>query len=566
VTDLVLGPMLRHVGERHATIWVEVDAPAEVEVLGHTASTFQVGGHHYALVVVEGLAPGSTTRYGVSVNGRAVWPPAGESLPPSVIRTLPPHSSPARLRLAFGSCRLALPHGPAPGRGHAGLSRRSRRIAGRADALRALALRVAASPHERWPDLLLLLGDQIYADSPGPSTRSFIRGRRDASRAPWMQVADFEEYARLYRETWSDPAVHWLLSTVPTAMIFDDHETCNDWNISAAWVADMRAQPWWEECITSGLASYWLYQHLGNLSPEELAADPVYREVLRAPDATGVLREHARRTHRGDGGWRSSHHRDLGGTRVVAINSRNARVLEPGRRAMLTEDEWSWADEHLTGGVDHLVVATSLPFALPHGAHHLEALSEALGDGAWGAPVARAAERLRRWIGLEHWAAFHASFNRLGALLEAVAEGRRGAAPGSIALLSGDVHYAYLAELLPARPDASPIYQAVCSPFRNELSARLRLATRLAFTAPMALALRALARLAGVEPDAVAWRILGGPHFVNQTGTLELEGRAARLRIERAVVGAGGAPRLEPLLEHRVAGLAPVAATVESPS
>jgi hypothetical protein len=82
----------------------------------------------------------------------------------------------------------------------------------------------------------------------------------------------------------------------------------------------------------------------------------------------------------------------------------------------------------------------------------------------------------------------------------------------------------------------------------------------------MALALRALARLAGVEPDTVAWRILGGPHFVNQVGTLELEGRAAWLRIERAVVGNGGAPRLEPLLEYRVTGVAPVAATVESPS
>src|SRR5919197_457330 len=309
-------------------------------------------------------------------------------------------------------------------------------------------------------------------------------------------------------------------------MIFDDHEICNDWNISAAWVADMRAQPWWEECITSGLASYWLYQPLGNLSPEELAADPVYREVLEAPDATGVLREHARRSHRGEGGWCSSHHRDLGGTRLVAIDSRNARVLEPGRRAMLTEDGWRWAGEHLTGGVDHLVVATSLPFALPHGAHHLEALSEALG------------------------------------------EGRRGAAPESIALLSGDVHYAYLAELLPARPGASPIYQAVCSPFRNELSGRLRLATRLAFTAPMALALRALAHLAGVEPDAVAWRILGGPYFGTQVGTLELEGRSARLRIERAVVGNGGVPRLEPLLEHGGSGglKSEAPATVESPS
>ncbi len=566
MTDLVLGPMLRHVGERHATIWVEVDQPAEVEVLGHAARTFQVGGHHYALVLVEGLAPGSTREYGVTANGHGVWPPPGAGLRPSVIRTMAPRaSSGQRLRLAFGSCRLAPPHEPDARRGRSALPRRSSRVGRGVDALRAMALRLAASAHADWPDLLLLLGDQIYADGVPPSTRSFIRGRRDASRPPGMQVADFEEFAHLYRESWGEPAVRWLLSTVPTAMIFDDHEICNNWNISAAWIAHMRAQPWWDECITSGLASYWLYQHVGNLSPEELAADVVYREVLEAADATSVLREHARRTHQGNGGWRSSYHRDLGRTRLVAIDSRCARVLEPGRRAMLDEDEWRWVEEHATGGFDHLLVATSLPLVLPHGAHHLEAWSEALGDGAWGGLAMRAAERLRRAIGLEHWAAFHRSFNRLGTLLEAVADGRRGEAPAAIALLSGDVHYAYLAEMLQRRPAASPIYQAVCSPFRNQLAGRLRLATRLAFKAPVAMVARGLARLAGVEPDAVAWRILGGPSFVNQVGTLELEGRAARLRIERAVPGAGGGPpRLEPLLEYSVTSGTAVPATVES--
>ena len=54
--------------------------------------------------------------------------------------------------------------------------------------------------------------------------------------------------------------LRWLLSTVLTAMIFDDHDISDDWNTSAAWVDHMRAMPV-EERITSGLASYWLYQH-----------------------------------------------------------------------------------------------------------------------------------------------------------------------------------------------------------------------------------------------------------------------------------------------------------------
>ncbi|MGW1633884.1 hypothetical protein, partial [Streptomyces anthocyanicus] len=30
--------------------------------------------------------------------------------------------------------------------------------------------------------------------------------------------------------------VRWLLSTVPSCMIFDDHDVIDDWNTSAAWL------------------------------------------------------------------------------------------------------------------------------------------------------------------------------------------------------------------------------------------------------------------------------------------------------------------------------------------
>jgi phosphodiesterase/alkaline phosphatase D-like protein len=91
-------------------------------------------------------------------------------------------------------------------------------------------------------------------------------------------VADFEEYSRLYRDSWKDPAIRWLLSTVPSAMVFDDHELTDDWNISEAWVEEMRTHPSWDEQIFGGLASYWVYQHLGNLSPQELEGDELFRE------------------------------------------------------------------------------------------------------------------------------------------------------------------------------------------------------------------------------------------------------------------------------------------------
>lgn len=68
MAGLRLGPLLRYVDADSATVWVETDRPCEVRVrcgaaAGGTERTWQVAGHHYALVPVTGLAPGSETPY-----------------------------------------------------------------------------------------------------------------------------------------------------------------------------------------------------------------------------------------------------------------------------------------------------------------------------------------------------------------------------------------------------------------------------------------------------------------------------------------------------------------------
>ena len=84
----------------------------------------------------------------------------------------------------------------------------------------------------------------------------------------------------------------------------------------------------------------------------------------------------------------------------------------------------------------------------------------------------------------------------------------------------------------------------------------MRAAHRRAFRRPAAAVANRLARLAGVPPEAVAWRVVQGPCFDNHVGLLELDGRAAGLRVERAVTAPDGSgpTRLEPLYEHRLAG------------
>src|SRR4028118_1255926 len=148
--NLILGPLLRYAGTTDATVWVETDAPCTVEVttdgLAHRSPTFTVEGHpyalvrptglerappcrgegpadgpaprspaftveghHYALVRLTGLEPASIHEYSVSLDGKPVWPEAGSDLPPSTIRTT---GSDGEFVLAYGSCRVAVPHEP----------------------------------------------------------------------------------------------------------------------------------------------------------------------------------------------------------------------------------------------------------------------------------------------------------------------------------------------------------------------------------------------------------------------------------------------------------------------
>ncbi len=89
-------------------------------------------------------------------------------------------------------------------------------------------------------------------------------------------------------------------------MIFDDHDVSDDWNISQSWVEEMRALPWWDERITGAFMAYWLYQHLGNLSPPELAEETMFEQVQerrgRRPAAARRSRACATASRRRAGG------------------------------------------------------------------------------------------------------------------------------------------------------------------------------------------------------------------------------------------------------------------------
>ena len=147
-------------------------------MLGCREHTWEVSGHHYALV--DGRGPGARARARrtrCASTASAAWPPLDAS-PPAVAH---PHAGRRRRRsLAFGSCRY--------GRAAAKLDRQAlrRRLAGllrpRAGATQDEARLARRDPHARRPGLRRrdVRGDAARASGPGATspTRRQGPGRR----------------------------------------------------------------------------------------------------------------------------------------------------------------------------------------------------------------------------------------------------------------------------------------------------------------------------------------------------------------------------------------------------
>lgn len=543
-SSLVLGPMMRYVDETSASIWVKTRTASRVTVRAgdHSweARTFGVHGHHYALVEANGIEPGSVLPYTLEIDGKQCWPEPDSEYPPPVIAALKPGKP---LRMAYGSCRTSVPHDASGNRTHG------------VDSLRAYALAMASDNGLAWPDLVVFLGDQVYADLTSEQMQQFIRSRRDINAPPGEELKDYEEYAHLYNLAWSDPANRWLLSTLPSAMIFDDHDIRDDWNASLSWKREMEATSWWHGRIVAGLASYWVYQHLGNLSPQARADDPVWQQISSHTggdevDVSAALDELADRADQEPESYRWSYCRDFDDIRLIVVDSRAARQLDPDNRALLDKAEMAWLDSQMRGGFRHLLVATSLPFLLPMGLHHVESWDEAVSEGAWGKRAARVGEKLRQAVDLEHWGAFQKSFREVALMAAEVADGKRGPSPETVTFLSGDVHFSYVAEV--ERSSGSRIVQAVCSPIRNPLPRLMRY-----FGAVMAYGLAApvgalVARSARVPDPPFRWTRVEGPWFDNNLASLEVAPDGLKLWWQTGVVDGGD--ELHPRLE-RVASL-----------
>lgn len=538
--SLVVGPLLRYVDTTRATVWVETDQPCEVEVLGCTARTWTVHGHHFALVIIEGLQPGSQTPYTVRLNSNQVWPEPDSRFPPSVMRTFRDDET---FRLAFGSCRRSAPFDDD------GLKRFG------ADALAALAERMATAPYEEWPDAMFLGGDQVYADTPSDALAARLAVAHENLPESWdevrKEIGNFEEYTWLYADSWTPEPIRWLFSTVQTCMLLDDHDLRDDWNTSQQWRDWITAEPWWPDRVRGAFGSYWIYQHLGNLSPAELENDSTWamvRSDISDAERSAKLDAFAWRSDSEPDSARWSFHRDFGnehlGIRMLAVDARCSRRLDPQDRGIVDHTERAWLEEKASTpapgqNFDHLLVATTLPFLMAQGIHHLEGWNEAVAGGAWGRRFKRVGEKIRRDVDLEHWAAFRSSFGIVVDMLAKISRSEH--TPATILMLAGDVHCSYTARAtLPGvDPQEPAIHQLTMSPFRNPLEKSIRVANRAMKTRAVRWLTHRMAKSAGVADVDIDWEIDNGPWFENGVMTVVISGREATLEVDHAYVDNG---------------------------
>ena len=168
-------------------------------------------------------------------------------------------------------------------------------------------------------------------------------------------------------------------------------------------------------------------------------------------DLTEAVFDLARRADQHPEVYRWSYRRDFGDSRLVVVDSRAARVLEPEHRSMLDPDEMALArraaERRRRAPADRHVAAVpaaarpARPRGHRRGARHGHARTPRR-------PTA--AEKARQSIDLEHWAAFNDGFVEVFEMVMEVARGERGRAPSSVVFLSGDVHNSYVAEVVDA--------------------------------------------------------------------------------------------------------------------
>ncbi|MGH8351492.1 MAG: alkaline phosphatase D family protein [Pseudomonas sp.] len=247
------------------------------------------------------------------------------------------------------------------------------------------------------------------------------------------------------------------LAHLPTLMIFDDHDITDDWNLSAQWEETAYGHPFSRRIIGNALLAYMLCQGWGN-----------------NPDAFGAVLEKAGALSAG------AHDRHLDSTVQDdliddLLKFQHWHYLLPTTPAIVVIDTRTrrWRSE--------------MNLKQPSGLLDWEALSELQQElldhpsaiivspaPIFGVKLIETVQRVFSWCGYpllvdaENWMAHR------GAAQVILNIFRHSRTPGNYVVLSGDVHYSFVYEVLIRHRKAGPrIWQITSSGIKNEFPATL---------------------------------------------------------------------------------------------
>ncbi|MGA9701600.1 alkaline phosphatase D family protein [Pseudomonas sp.] len=253
------------------------------------------------------------------------------------------------------------------------------------------------------------------------------------------------------------PGVARVFAHLSTLMIFDDHDITDDWNLSAQWEETAYGHPFSKRIIGNALLAYLLCQGWGN-QPQ------VFTEQLKHIQAL---------------------------TRQAQHNHLDAAAQDELLQTLLKFQQW----HYVLPTTPALVVLdtrtrrwrSEFTLKQPSGLLDWEALSElqqALLDHPsaiivspapiFGVKLIETVQKVFSWCGYpllvdaENWMAHR------GAAQVILNIFRHSRTPGSYVILSGDVHYSFVYEVLIRHRNAGPkIWQITSSGIKNEFPPRL---------------------------------------------------------------------------------------------
>ena len=467
----LIGPIVRATTASEAVIWAEFAHPCEVTVIATplydegaeaiqvTSSTLLAGDHAYLSARLSGLRPSTWYTYTLHVTSEAEDGTNTQSPLWQGFRTFAAleDTNKQPLRVAYGSCRkLDQPE---------------------KDTLAAFGrwLREHREQREQeWPHLLLMIGDQVYADQPPPGLL-----KRQPGQAPVASC--FEDFTLLYQHAWSsNENVRQVLAVLPTFMLFDDHEITNNWNAEPNWQEEALRQGQ-EQTIVDGLVAYWLYQGWGNLLPSAAYTHPLLDVTLAAlqsgRDCLDELRACVRTALQG--ATRLPWHYTVATQPAIFVtNTRSERTAQLSSSdealyaptAIMGEQQMGELQQWLASNTSPVtLLVSSVPLLLPPVIGTIEYLS---GLRPWhtqsglfkriGNWFARQQLAVARKASFDHWPLYAHSWQRLLQLLERH--------PGTALVLSGDVHFSYGVSAQAGLGKPPRLYQLVCTPLQNALS------------------------------------------------------------------------------------------------